>query len=271
MKFLVIGESCNDRFIYGSVDRICPEAPVPVFRQNSKSEVVDSLGMAGNVVANLRAITSKNYSTYCQIDLITNSHKGYKTRFVDSHSNQLLLRVDSDEHFGCFDLKLHHANLECYDVIIVSDYDKGFLTRQDLAKIASSCSSPVLFLDTKKKFSHSLGGFDFIKINEKEYSQNGFKQNSLNYSDQLIVTLGKDGCMYKDRKFPCPQQDSFNVSGAGDTFLAAFAFKYVTGKPRILPPCTEREHLEKELVHQAIQYAQECCSKVVSQKGVCTI
>ena len=53
MKFLVIGETCSDRFCYGKAERLCPEAPAPVFIPN---EGIDNLGMATNVYRNLLAI-----------------------------------------------------------------------------------------------------------------------------------------------------------------------------------------------------------------------
>ena len=52
MKILIIGESCLDIFIYGSADRLCPEAPVPVFKQE---DAVTFMGMASNVHRNVIA------------------------------------------------------------------------------------------------------------------------------------------------------------------------------------------------------------------------
>ena len=65
MKFLVIGDSCIDKFIYGSCERICPEAPVPVFNPLSSTE---NMGMAGNVKNNLEALG-------IECDIITNKEK----------------------------------------------------------------------------------------------------------------------------------------------------------------------------------------------------
>ena len=53
MKILVIGELCIDKFIYGSVTRMCPEAPVPVL---NPTEEIENRGMAGNVVENLKVL-----------------------------------------------------------------------------------------------------------------------------------------------------------------------------------------------------------------------
>ena len=53
MRFLVIGDSCTDKFIYGKCERICPEAPVPVF---SPVKTKTNGGMAANVKANVEAL-----------------------------------------------------------------------------------------------------------------------------------------------------------------------------------------------------------------------
>ena len=62
MKILIIGESCRDIFVYGKVERISPEAPVPIFKPIRQTE---NGGMAKNVEANLKVM---GY----EVDLITN-------------------------------------------------------------------------------------------------------------------------------------------------------------------------------------------------------
>ena len=87
VKVLVIGDSCEDVFIYGNITRVAPEAPVPVVvpvRQESNP------GMAGNVVANLQALGA-------EVDLITNEDPIRKVRYVDERYNQMVLRVDEND------------------------------------------------------------------------------------------------------------------------------------------------------------------------------
>ena len=96
MKFLVIGDSCTDKFIYGKCERICPEAPVPVF---TPTGATSNGGMAKNVQANVIALGF-------DCDIETNKSKIEKKRFVDRKTNQLLLRVDSDDRVtDTFDIK----------------------------------------------------------------------------------------------------------------------------------------------------------------------
>ena len=90
MKILVIGDSCTDVFVYGSCTRLCPEAPIPVF---NPSKTITNQGMAGNVVENLRALGVR------KTELITNTEQIVKTRYVETKSNQMLLRVDGNEKY----------------------------------------------------------------------------------------------------------------------------------------------------------------------------
>jgi len=248
MKFLVIGESCSDRFCYGKSNRLCPEAPVPVFVPD---DGVENLGMASNVYQNMLAIDEdslKNIPYRNSIDLFTNEVEGHKTRYIDSQSNQMFLRVDTDSYPHCGNLP---DNIEEYDAVIVSDYNKGFLKGNNLREIATR--SKLSFLDTKKDFDIDWANhFTFIKINEKEFLENGWKHQA----DNIIVTKAANGCWYnyKDYKIVNPSEVR-DVSGAGDTFLAALGYSYTATKN----------------IETAILFAQDCCQKVIRKKGVATI
>lgn len=248
MKFLVIGETCKDEFCYGKANRLCPEAPVPVFTPDYNTS---NLGMAANVYENMRAMdkeTCKDMPFKNDIGLSTNYCIGAKTRYIDLESNQMFLRVDTDEYEACDKLP---ENIEIYDAVIVSDYNKGYLTDSNLREIANR--SKLSFLDTKKKYNQEWANlFTFIKINDKEYKENGWTHQGEN----LIITKGAKGCWYsgQDYKLNNPSEVR-DVSGAGDTFLAAFAYSYTATKD----------------VECSIIYAQHCCQRVIKKKGVTTI
>ena len=248
MKFLVIGETCSDRFCYGKADRLCPEAPAPVF---IPSEGINNLGMATNVYNNLVAIekeTTKDMPFENTIDLFTNEANGHKTRYIDSTSNQMFLRVDTDSYTHCGELP---ENIEEYDAVVVSDYNKGFLKDLDLVEIARRAK--LSFLDTKKQFNIDWADyFTFVKINEKEYLENGWKHRAEN----VIVTKAERGCSYKDEDFKLKNPSEIrDVSGAGDTFLAAFSYGFTS----------------TQNIKTAIIFAQDCCQKVIRKKGVSTV
>jgi len=88
-KILVIGDSCIDKFVYGKCDRICPEAPVPVF---TPIETVENGGMATNVSTNISSLEPS-----IQVTLHTNANVIKKTRYVDFKTNQMLVRVDEND------------------------------------------------------------------------------------------------------------------------------------------------------------------------------
>ena len=247
MKFLVIGDSCTDRFTYGNCDRICPEAPVPVFVPvNTK----DNGGMARNVQANVQAL-----GVECDIDTNT-EEMPVKTRYVDDKTNQLLLRVDDDvtitQRFSSDTI-----NYDQYDAILISDYNKGYITEQDLHTICEH--HDFVLLDVKRKLNLSLPkNLKYIKLNQYEWDLN--KDHLWKHPDglieKLIVTRGGEGCVFNHKLRPSPKtREVQDLSGAGDTFLAAFAVSNVMG----------------DNVPRALEFAMECASIVVSKRGVSTI
>ncbi len=242
MKVLVIGDSCTDVFIYGDIERICPEAPVPVFNPISKTE---NGGMAKNVKSNFEALG-------VEVDIITNPNDIKKIRYIDKKSNQMVLRVD--EHDYCESINKDFLNIEKdkYKAIIISDYCKGFLNKKDIEKI---CKHKNVFIDTKKKIGDWITSANFIKINELEYKQNIKTLSSFKFDENLIVTLGKKGCRYKNKIFGVEEVAVNDVSGAGDTFMAGLVTEYIKSKD----------------IYKSINFAQKCSTKVVSELGVATV
>ena len=125
MRVLVIGDSCEDVFVYGDITRISPEAPIPVF---VPSHTEKNNGMARNVSHNVESLEMF-------ITTITNKNGIVKRRYVDNRSGQMVLRVD--EHDYCESINKDFLNIEKdkYKAIIISDYCKGFLNKKDIEKI----------------------------------------------------------------------------------------------------------------------------------------
>ena len=244
-KILVVGESCMDIFIYGDTPRLSPEGPAPVFIPTQERY---NGGMASNVESNL-------ISLGCEVDLITNTSSITKTRYVHESSNTLLLRVDEgDVVKQVEDSKLKNVDYWEYNMVVISDYNKGFLTEEDIAYIAYK--HPNVICDTKKKLGNWCKDLRFIKLNRTEFENNKefIKQNDW-ILEKLIITLDKDGCKHNGKIYPTEQVEILDISGAGDTFVAAFSKKYI----------------ETSDVEQSITFANECSSKVVQKRGVTTI
>ena len=242
MKILVIGDSCIDKFIYCDIERICPEAPVPVLKpKKSKTNP----GMASNVVENLKSLGA-------EVDILTNDNTIIKTRYVDTRSGQMVMRVDKNDK--CTKYRGVYETVD-YDAIIISDYCKGFLTEVDIEAFAERATCPV-FLDTKKQLGKWCENIDFIKINEFEHKKNFERLPDYPFIlNKMIVTIGSKGCKYKDEIFPVPGVSVKDVSGAGDTFLAALVLSY----------------LKNNDIKSAITFANECATKVVQKRGVAVI
>jgi D-beta-D-heptose 7-phosphate kinase/D-beta-D-heptose 1-phosphate adenosyltransferase len=249
INILIIGDSCEDKFIYGNVIRLAPEGPVPIFNPEfSKSNG----GMALNVKANIDAIGAESY-------LFTQSEQIVKTRYIDKRTNTLLLRVDEEFKVSrvsndiVSNLVNNKFNDNYYDAIIISDYCKGYLTEDDIEKISSKNSN--VFLDTKKILGEWCSNCDFIKINHTEFDRTKHTIDKLNIIDKLIITRSDEGCEYKSVLYPVEKVTIKDVSGAGDTFISGLVCEFIRSKNII----------------EAIMFAQDCATKVVQKKGVCTI
>ena len=246
MKILVIGDKCTDVFVYGSVDRICPEAPVPVMVSHREES---NPGMAGNVYENVKSICSSFFKDKYDIKLISNENNIYKTRYVDEKSNQMLCRVDSNDYSEqSFNSSMIDEN---YDAIIVADYNKGFLSEDDLELLSQI--APYTFIDTKKRFGDWILGYTYIKINEKEWDENSDWEKIDQVHDRCIVTLGSKGSRLNGDLVDINRPvEVLDLSGAGDTYMAAFAMWF----------------LENETPLNAMNFANTMASKVVSKQGV---
>ena len=245
MKILVIGDSCTDVFRYGKVERLAPEAPVPVIIPE-KEEFTP--GMAGNVVRNLEVLGA-------DVTFITNTTAIKKIRYVCSKYNHILLRVDENDK--CENIRnevIENIKWNEFDAIVISDYNKGFLDEVDIEYISKQ--HPLVFLDTKKILDKWTFNIEFIKINYQEYLNN-LKIIEINpiLKDKVIATRGKFGCDFKNKNYPTQEVPVKDVSGAGDTFLAGLVVEYLKSKN----------------IDEAINFAQKCTTIVVQKSGVSTI
>ena len=201
-KVLLIGDSCTDEYVYGTCDRLNPEAPVPILNFNRKET---TRGMAWNVRENLMSFG-------IEVCILTNEEPITKTRYIDEKSNQHILRLDYESPLKPMEYKLPE---EDFDALVISDYDKGFLTTQKICELVSEFEGPV-FLDSKKRVLPSQGCF--IKINEAE------KELLTGDYNNLIVTKGSGGADYDGVNYPAPKTKVYDVVGAGDTFLSALVY-----------------------------------------------
>lgn len=195
IKVLVIGDIMLDRFVYGSVDRISPEAPVPVFKYQYEKQM---LGGAGNVIANLTAlgcsttfvgITGKDeHGKKLKYLLDQTGAKSYlltlsnyptivKTRLIAGNNH--LLRSDQEEILPILESKLPRFQkllnqiIKKHDIVILSDYNKGLLTTATAPMFINTCKKmhKTVIVDPKGKNYSKYRGADLIKPNLKEFAE----------------------------------------------------------------------------------------------------
>lgn len=206
-KILLVGDNCKDIYQYGTIDRLSPEAPVPVFVPTYTEE---RDGMAGNVFNNLEALG-------CQVNYL-HGETSVKTRIIDARSKQQIVRIDND--IQSTPIAFETAIPKAYDAIVVSDYNKGTVSYEVIVELIET-GIPV-FVDTKKTDLERFQGA-WVKINDLEYSK------ITSECSGLIVTHGANGAsvMHHDFTCPAPNVEVSDVTGAGDTFLSALAYQYL--------------------------------------------
>jgi D-beta-D-heptose 7-phosphate kinase/D-beta-D-heptose 1-phosphate adenosyltransferase len=190
------------------VDRISPEAPVPIFVPHY--EIVKD-GMGGNVAKNLEALG-------CSVNFLHGKISN-KKRLIDKRSKQQVLRIDHDDISDPIEIASEIPNI--YDAIVISDYEKGTVSYDLITHLIKTVTVPI-FVDTKKTDLAQMNGC-YVKINEVEKN----RATSLPKAEWLIVTLGDKGATWDGWAFGAKTVEVADVCGAGDTFLAALVYQYL--------------------------------------------
>ncbi|SIT26750.1 D-glycero-beta-D-manno-heptose-7-phosphate kinase [Achromobacter sp. MFA1 R4] len=267
-RVLVVGDVMLDRYWFGEVERISPEAPVPVVRVARRE---DRLGGAANVARNVAALgghvtlvgvlghdeagdSVRRLAAEAGIqgDLIADEqlHTTLKMRVLGRQ--QQLLRVDFEQHpsqasLDAVDAALarHMAN---HDIVVLSDYAKGVLARvESLIALARNAGIPVL-VDPKGDDYSRYRGATLVTPNRSEMQQAVGRWNSeAELTDRaqrlraeldleaLLVTRSEQGMtLFSDAgrdHTDAQAHEVFDVSGAGDTVLATLAVTRAIGLP----------------------------------------
>ncbi len=267
-RVLVLGDLMLDRFVYGTVDRISPEAPIPVMRVQRETV---TLGGAGNVVRNLAALgaavdvigvagqdqvgydMAKQFADIPGITpmLLTDSGRPttLKTRYISG--SQQLLRADQETSAplpaALEDQVLMRAQsaMSGAGIIILSDYAKGVLTDKVVTSViaqARAQNKRVLIDPKGRDFSRYRNAF-MLTPNRKELTE-ATGLDAIRTVDQaeqaarvlitalniegVLAKLGSDGVCLVMKDQPALHihgmaKEVFDVSGAGDTVVAALA------------------------------------------------
>ena len=157
LKILCIGDIMLDKFLYGEVDRISPEAPVPVFKITKEKSM---LGGTGNVIANLASLRIKTMfigaagndescvmlerflnETGCEYSLIKPENYPTTTKIRMIASNNHIVRADKETDLHLIPKEIEelknfvdNALPKCH-IVLLSDYKKGLLTQETTGMI----------------------------------------------------------------------------------------------------------------------------------------
>jgi len=301
-RLLVVGDLMLDEYLWGEVDRISPEAPVQVVAIQKEDF---ALGGAGNVVNNAVALGAK----VSVVGVIGTGRNGrlllkrfnelgvdtegiikesgrittQKTRIIaTNHANQQVLRIDretkQDISGPTLDKMIRFIldKMPDIDVVLISDYGKGLITKNLLSKVTASAKkykkmiivdpkgldfskySGVSLLTPNKKEAALASGVEINNESSLEKAANKFLENlSL---DNLLITCGKDGMvLFEKNKEPfrvkAEARQVFDVSGAGDTVLAVFGLAVASGAS----------------IHNSVAIANTAAGIVVGKVGTATV
>lgn len=220
-KVAICGDSFIDEYIFGEINRISPEAPVPVLDVSRKEK---RGGGAINVANNLYAL-GVDFTlftiTSMKLPYEVISPRGCtilkKTRYIGTRGSmrQQLIRVDEPKFYFKEDLKkMIYPSFDDFDIIAFIDYNKG-LIKEGKATI----------VDSKKKDLSVFQGSEYLKVNLKEWSESIGGESF----PKAFVTKGRKGIDYyeygnlKERSLIEPKE-VLDSAGAGDTVMAALIY-----------------------------------------------
>ncbi len=248
INILVVGDIMLDKYVLGEVERISPEAPVPIVHIH---EEYCTLGGCGNVVRNIKELGAKVacLSSICNDDsgkkvleklieldvaplLIEDSETTItKERIIASERKIQMIRVDREVINDVNSRELISAfesghSLSDFDIVVVSDYAKGVITNGLMAYLNSSNCK--FIIDPKPKNRNFYGYPFLITPNEKECKEMGGASGLiLSGAKYVLETKGKRGMTLYDNTehwdIIADEVEVYNVSGAGDTVIAAMA------------------------------------------------
>jgi D-beta-D-heptose 7-phosphate kinase/D-beta-D-heptose 1-phosphate adenosyltransferase len=214
MKVLVLGDVIIDKYIYGTSERLSPEAPVPVVKYLRE---VETLGGAGLVYENLKSLG-------VDVTLFeTEQPSSIKTRVIcDGH---YVTRIDDDKSAdGTSVLEtIELQDFSEYEYVILSDYNKGVLDESlEIIKHINKFNCKII-VDPKEHSTHYIGAW-LVKPNYKEFGDFGFT----NWQDNIVTTNAGDNVVASIDNvvydIPVEAAEVSDVTGAGDCFLAAFVY-----------------------------------------------
>lgn len=256
LNILVIGDVMLDHYLFGNVERISPEAPVPVVEVISEEY---RLGGAANVANNLSSLGVKAYicgvvgddnansilslklkeNNIENLNIITDKPTIQKTRIIASH--QQLIRIDWEDKTPFLDFKKIIEKIPKHiDGIIISDYAKGIITKELAQYLVKHYD--FVAADPKPSHKHFYENMTIITPNEKEAKEMSKEDDIISLGKNLkqelnlkylAITLGPRGVAFFEdgaiHTYEATAKEVYDVTGAGDTFMAVLVSSLLAG------------------------------------------
>jgi len=291
-RVLIVGDAMLDRYWFGAVERISPEAPVPVVRVNREEE---RLGGAANVALNVKTLSTRaTLLTVVGTDEPARrlrqllEREGVSTVLGEDPQlytivklrvigrSQQLIRVDfenqPDHEVLAGMLTDYERALGDHDAVLFSDYGKGGLTHITRMIELARAQGKIVLVDPKGDDYSRYVGATIVTPNRKELqdvvgrwkSDDQLAEKALSLRKRLglqalLVTLGKDGMtLFEERRVhhePARAREVFDVSGAGDTVIATLGAMLGAGAP----------------LHDAVVAANQAAGIVVGKLGTAVV
>lgn len=272
VKVLVVGDVMLDKYFWGKVSRISPEAPVPIVNVEKINSV---LGGAANVAANIAGLGAKPFLfSICGKDKESNEFRHLleekqisseiiefenrrtttKTRIIAHH--QHVARIDEETKQPISDTEAETVFqkllplVDDFQIIVISDYAKGFLTDNLLARLITKCVAErkIVLVDPKGKNFSKYKRATVLTPNLKEAVEaSGFDENQIDLIskagnkildeselDAILITQGEKGMTLLQKNgekhyLEALARNVFDVTGAGDTVIAVIAVAVAAG------------------------------------------
>ena len=278
LNVMIIGDAMVDSYLWGKVDRISPEAPIPIVTVTKQE---NRLGGAGNVSLNIQALGAnptlvsiigddekgRTFEELMEANNLTNDGifvdgdrmTTLKTRIISG--GQQISRVDQEVSFlispeleqKIYDKVCAIMERDRIDIVIFVDYDKGLITPWLIKNVIELAKSKNILTaaDPKSRNFNNYQHVDLFKPNFKEFkdglklqvektdmdelkrvSENFKKEN---YIGLIFITLSELGVFLTNgvsqNYYPAEVRDIADVSGAGDTVIAAASLCLAAGLP----------------------------------------
>jgi rfaE bifunctional protein kinase chain/domain len=282
IRILVVGDVMLDKYVCGKVERISPEAPVPIVKVTNEYSV---LGGCGNVVRNIaelgakvdclasigpdedgQIISRKLFDVGADPLLFMGSKRTIvKERIISDYRDVQMLRIDREEIEPvisrlAIDIFFRmNCSKRNYDIVIISDYAKGMITEGLISFLKNELKCKII-VDPKPINRRLYDNVFMITPNENEYNEMAlYSDPTLNSIEYILRTRGKHGMILEGEgqvwDIAADPVDVYNVSGAGDTVVA------------IMGVCLSMGFSPLE----SAKIANKCANYVVTQPGTSVV